>query len=54
MSTTTELPQSAPPRWVNVRLPDDLAELLHQLAFEKRTSKTALVLDAIRDTYQNK
>jgi len=52
MSTTTEAQPEAPPRWVNVRLPDDLAELLHQLAYTERKSKTALVLDAIRATYQ--
>lgn len=52
MSTTTEVePQ---PQFVNVKLPGDLAQLLHQLSFERRMSKTALVIEAIRNTYETK
>ena len=40
-------------RWVNVRLPDDLAETLHEQAYKQRRTKTAIVIDALRRAYPN-
>lgn len=50
----TETATEPQPQFVNVKLPGDLALLLHQLTFERRMSKTALVIEALRSTYVNK
>jgi predicted transcriptional regulator len=39
------------PRNLSIRLPEDVAALLHRVAYETGRSKHDLVIDAIRRTY---
>ena len=43
-----------PPTNFAIKLPDDVAALLHRLAYETGKSKRDLVLDAVRKTYSTK
>jgi len=40
-----------PPTNLAMKLPPDVAELLHRLAYETGRSKKDLVIDAVRKTY---
>jgi predicted DNA-binding protein len=40
-----------PPTNLSIKLPADVAEILHRLAYETGKSKRDLVLDAVRRTY---
>lgn len=40
-----------PPTNLSIKLPADVAALLHRLAYETGKSKRDLVLDAVRHTY---
>ncbi len=39
------------PNTLSIKLPHDIATVLHRLAYETGTSKRALVLDALRRCY---
>lgn len=41
-----------PPTNLSIKLPDDVAEILHRLAYETGRSKRDLVIDAVRGTYK--
>ena len=41
-----------PPTNLAIKLPPDIAALLHRLAYETGKSKKDLVLDALRQTYE--
>jgi hypothetical protein len=40
-----------PPTHLAIKLPPDVAELLHRRAYETGTSKRDLVINAVRTTY---
>lgn len=42
-----------PPTNLAIKLPPDVAELLHRLAYETGRSKRDLVIEAIRQTYKD-
>lgn len=41
-----------PPTNLSIKLPADVAALLHRLAYETGKSKRDLVIDAVRKTYE--
>lgn len=46
-------PGPRPPANLAIKLPEDVAALLHRLAYETGRSKRNLVIDAIRKTYES-
>jgi predicted transcriptional regulator len=40
-----------PPTHLSIKLPADVAEILHRLAYETGRSKRDLVIDAVRRVY---
>lgn len=46
-----DLSAPKPPTNLSIKLPPDVAEILHRLAYETGRSKRELVIDAVRKAY---
>jgi hypothetical protein len=52
-SMETNVPGPKPPTHLAIKLPVDVAKLLHRLAYETGQTKRDLVIAAIRKTYRS-